>query len=96
MERGEGAQVWSQEFGVHIPTMQQFSGGVGVGSCGTSLVNSCPASSADLSEANPVFKASSRAWQAKGSSVPTPPPIPAGNLVTQEVSSGPHGPPGLP
>ncbi|XP_070336127.1 kinesin-like protein KIF19 isoform X2 [Odocoileus virginianus] len=39
------------------------------------------------SEANHVFKASSRAWQAKGSSVPTPPPIPAGNLVTQEVAT---------
>ncbi|CAN0142621.1 unnamed protein product [Rangifer tarandus platyrhynchus] len=39
------------------------------------------------SEANHVFKASSRAWQAKGSSVPTPPPIPAGNLVTQEAAT---------
>lgn len=67
-----------------------------MGPRGPSLVNSCPSSSVDLSEANHVFKASSRAWQAKGSSVPTPPPIPAGNLVTQEVSSGPHGPPGLP
>ncbi|XP_029418583.1 kinesin-like protein KIF19 isoform X3 [Nannospalax galili] len=35
-----------------------------------------------------VFKASPRAWQAKSSSVPTPPPIQVGNLVTQEVSSG--------
>ncbi|KAM9749452.1 kinesin-like protein KIF19 isoform 2-T2 [Dama dama] len=39
------------------------------------------------SEANHVFKASSRAWHAKGSSVPTPPPIPAGNLVTQEAAT---------
>ncbi|XP_070245332.1 kinesin-like protein KIF19 [Bos mutus] len=42
------------------------------------------------SEANHLFKASSRAWQAKGSCLPTPPPILAGTLVTQEVSSGPH------
>lgn len=58
---------------------------------GTSLGNSCPSSSAHLSEANHLFKASSRAWQAKGSCLPTPPPILAGTLVTQEVSSGPHG-----
>ncbi|XP_027375169.1 kinesin-like protein KIF19 [Bos indicus x Bos taurus] len=43
------------------------------------------------SEANHLFKASSRAWQAKGSCLPTPPPILAGTLVTQEVSSGSHG-----
>ncbi|XP_055280312.1 kinesin-like protein KIF19 [Moschus berezovskii] len=39
------------------------------------------------SEANQLFKASSRAWQAKGSFVPTPPPIPASNLVTQEATT---------
>ncbi|XP_055254902.1 kinesin-like protein KIF19 [Moschus berezovskii] len=39
------------------------------------------------SEANHLFKASSRAWQAKGSFVPTPPPIPASNLVTQEATT---------
>ncbi|XP_061245895.1 kinesin-like protein KIF19 [Bos javanicus] len=43
------------------------------------------------SEANHPFKTSSRAWQAKGFCLPTPPPIRGGNLVTQEVSSGPHG-----
>ncbi|XP_049717384.1 kinesin-like protein KIF19 isoform X1 [Elephas maximus indicus] len=37
------------------------------------------------SEANHVFKASSRAWQVRGSSVPTPPPIQIGSLVTQEA-----------
>ena len=58
---------------------------------GTSLGNSCPSSSAHLSEANHPFKTSSRAWQAKGSCLPTPPPILAGTLVTQEVSSGSHG-----
>ncbi|XP_061248905.1 kinesin-like protein KIF19 isoform X2 [Bos javanicus] len=58
---------------------------------GTSLGNSCPSSSAHLSEANHPFKTSSWAWQAKGSCLPTPPPIRAGTLVTQEVSSGPHG-----
>ena len=58
---------------------------------GTSLGNSCPSSSAHLSEANHLFKTSSRAWQAKGSCLPTPPPIRAGTLVTQEVSSGSHG-----
>ncbi|XP_047564840.1 kinesin-like protein KIF19 isoform X2 [Lutra lutra] len=36
------------------------------------------------SEANRVFKASPRAWQVK-SSVPTPPPIQIGGLVTQEA-----------
>ncbi|XP_054989328.1 kinesin-like protein KIF19 isoform X2 [Sorex araneus] len=36
------------------------------------------------SEADRVFKASPRAWQLKGPSVPTPPPIQMGNLVTQE------------
>ncbi|XP_075415549.1 kinesin-like protein KIF19 [Tenrec ecaudatus] len=41
------------------------------------------------SEGNQVFKASPRAWQVKGSSVPTPPPIQIGGLVTQEVSSEP-------
>uniref|UniRef100_A0A8C6D2K4 Uncharacterized protein n=1 Tax=Moschus moschiferus TaxID=68415 RepID=A0A8C6D2K4_MOSMO len=39
------------------------------------------------SEANHLLKASSRAWQAKGSFVPTPPPIPASNLVTQEATT---------
>ncbi|KAB0367039.1 hypothetical protein FD755_020363, partial [Muntiacus reevesi] len=39
------------------------------------------------SEADHVFKASSRAWQAKGSSVRTPPPIPAGSLVAQEAAT---------
>lgn len=52
---------------------------------GTSLVNKCP-SSANLSEASRVFKASPRAWQVKSSSVTTPPPIQIGGLVTQEVS----------
>ncbi|XP_008511392.2 kinesin-like protein KIF19 [Equus przewalskii] len=37
------------------------------------------------SEANRVFKASPRAWQVKSSSVPTPPPIQMGSLVTQEA-----------
>ncbi|XP_066242891.1 kinesin-like protein KIF19 isoform X1 [Saccopteryx leptura] len=37
------------------------------------------------SEANHVFKASPRAWQVKSSSVPTPPPIHIGSLVTQEA-----------
>ncbi|XP_060058669.1 kinesin-like protein KIF19 isoform X1 [Erinaceus europaeus] len=37
------------------------------------------------SEANLVFKASSRAWQGKNSTVPTPPPIQIGNLVTLEA-----------
>ncbi|XP_037349483.1 kinesin-like protein KIF19 [Talpa occidentalis] len=37
-----------------------------------------------LSEANRMFKASPRAWQVKSSSVPTPPPIQMGSLVTQE------------
>ncbi|XP_032175413.1 kinesin-like protein KIF19 [Mustela erminea] len=37
------------------------------------------------SEANRVFKASPRAWQVKSSSVPTPPPIQIGGLVTQEA-----------
>ncbi|XP_055993914.1 kinesin-like protein KIF19 [Sorex fumeus] len=36
------------------------------------------------SEADRVFKASPRAWQLKGPSVPTPPPIQMGSLVTQE------------
>nr|XP_040124432.1 kinesin-like protein KIF19 isoform X3 [Ictidomys tridecemlineatus] len=37
------------------------------------------------SDAHHVFKASSRAWQVKSSSVPTPPPIQGGSLVTQEA-----------
>ncbi|XP_059527062.1 kinesin-like protein KIF19 [Myotis daubentonii] len=37
------------------------------------------------SEANHVFKTSPRAWQVKSSSVPTPPPIQTGHLVTQEA-----------
>ncbi|XP_077019840.1 kinesin-like protein KIF19 [Tamandua tetradactyla] len=37
------------------------------------------------SEANRVFKSSPQAWPAKGSSVPTPPPIQISSLVTQEV-----------
>uniref|UniRef100_A0A8C7AQG2 Kinesin-like protein KIF19 n=2 Tax=Neovison vison TaxID=452646 RepID=A0A8C7AQG2_NEOVI len=37
------------------------------------------------SEASRVFKASPRAWQVKSSSVPTPPPIQIGGLVTQEA-----------
>ncbi|XP_045045999.2 kinesin-like protein KIF19 isoform X3 [Desmodus rotundus] len=37
------------------------------------------------SEANLAFKASPRAWQAKSSSVPTPPPIQISSLVAQEV-----------
>ncbi|XP_057391195.1 kinesin-like protein KIF19 isoform X2 [Balaenoptera acutorostrata] len=45
----------------------------------------CPSSSANLSEANHVLKASSGAWQVKSSSVPTPPPILIGSLVTQEA-----------
>ncbi|KAB1264922.1 Kinesin-like protein KIF19 [Camelus dromedarius] len=51
---------------------------------GTCLVNRCPLPSASLSDANHVFKASPRAWQVKSSSVPTPPPIQIGSLVTQE------------
>ncbi|KAJ1072005.1 hypothetical protein K5549_013872 [Capra hircus] len=39
------------------------------------------------SEANHEFKASSRAWQAKGSSMPTPPPILASNLVMKEAAT---------
>uniref|UniRef100_A0A8C6DQ80 Kinesin-like protein n=1 Tax=Moschus moschiferus TaxID=68415 RepID=A0A8C6DQ80_MOSMO len=39
------------------------------------------------SEANHMFKVSSRAWQAKGSFVPTLPRIPASNLVTQEATT---------
>ncbi|XP_015999075.2 kinesin-like protein KIF19 isoform X1 [Rousettus aegyptiacus] len=50
-----------------------------------SLVNECPSSSANLSEAKRMFKASPRAWQVKSSSVPTPPPIQIGSLVTQEA-----------
>lgn len=34
-----------------------------------------------------MFKAGTGAWQAKSSSVPTPPPIQLGSLVMQEVSS---------
>ncbi|VTJ81615.1 Hypothetical predicted protein [Marmota monax] len=37
------------------------------------------------SDARHMFKASSRAWQVKSSSVPTPPPIQGGSLVTQEA-----------
>ncbi|KAL2764704.1 kinesin-like protein KIF19 [Daubentonia madagascariensis] len=37
------------------------------------------------SEAHRVFKASSRAWQMKSSSIPTPPPIQIGSLVSQEA-----------
>nr|KAF6456659.1 kinesin family member 19 [Rousettus aegyptiacus] len=37
------------------------------------------------SEAKRMFKASPRAWQVKSSSVPTPPPIQIGSLVTQEA-----------
>ncbi|XP_036197984.1 kinesin-like protein KIF19 [Myotis myotis] len=37
------------------------------------------------SEANHMFKTSPRAWQVKSSSVPTPPPIQIGHLVTQEA-----------
>nr|XP_012634163.2 kinesin-like protein KIF19 isoform X3 [Microcebus murinus] len=37
------------------------------------------------SEAHRMFKASSRAWQMKSSSVPTPPPIQIGSLVSQEA-----------
>lgn len=55
--------------------------------CGTSWVIRCPSSPANLSEASHALKASPRAWQAKGSSVPTPPPIQIGHLVTQEVST---------
>ncbi|XP_027374676.1 kinesin-like protein KIF19 isoform X2 [Bos indicus] len=39
------------------------------------------------SEANHPFKTSSRAWQAKGFCLPTPPPIRGGNLVTQEATT---------
>lgn len=73
--------------------MWQLSSGVGMGDCSeTSLVNRCPSSSAILSAANYTFKASPRVWQGKSSSVPTPPPIRIGNLVTQEVSTGHHWP----
>ncbi|XP_032097721.1 kinesin-like protein KIF19 [Sapajus apella] len=37
------------------------------------------------SEGHHVFKPGTGAWQAKSSSVPTPPPIQLGSLVTQEV-----------
>ncbi|XP_006970496.1 kinesin-like protein KIF19 isoform X3 [Peromyscus maniculatus bairdii] len=37
------------------------------------------------SESYHVFKASPKAWQAKNSSVPTPPPIQVGTLVTQQA-----------
>ncbi|XP_058140641.1 kinesin-like protein KIF19 isoform X3 [Dasypus novemcinctus] len=37
------------------------------------------------SETNRMFKASPQAWQVKGSSRPTPPPIQIGGLVTQEA-----------
>eukprot|EP00074_Homo_sapiens_P100188 XP_016879644.1 kinesin-like protein KIF19 isoform X8 [Homo sapiens] len=37
------------------------------------------------SEGHHVFKAGTGAWQAKSSSVPTPPPIQLGSLVTQEA-----------
>ncbi|XP_006869668.1 PREDICTED: kinesin-like protein KIF19 [Chrysochloris asiatica] len=37
------------------------------------------------SETNHMFKTSPRAWQVKGSSVPTPPPIQISDLVTQEA-----------
>ncbi|NIG61454.1 kinesin-like protein KIF19 [Pontoporia blainvillei] len=47
------------------------------------------------SEANHVSKASSGAWQVKSSSVPTPPPIQIGSLVTQKVSTGRRWPDGL-
>nr|XP_031324869.1 kinesin-like protein KIF19 [Camelus dromedarius] len=43
-----------------------------------------PLRTESLSDANHVFKASPRAWQVKSSSVPTPPPIQIGSLVTQE------------
>ncbi|XP_055282850.1 kinesin-like protein KIF19, partial [Moschus berezovskii] len=45
------------------------------------------------SEAKHLLKASSQAWQAKGSFVPTPPRIPASSLVTQEATTqvGPNG-----
>lgn len=42
-----------------------------------------------------VFKATPRAWQQKGPTVPTPPPIQMGSLVTQEVSSEHPGLPGV-
>nr|XP_031541751.1 kinesin-like protein KIF19 [Vicugna pacos] len=43
-----------------------------------------PLRTESLSDANHVFKASPRAWQVKSSSVPTPPLIQIGSLVTQE------------
>ncbi|XP_051035909.1 kinesin-like protein KIF19 [Phodopus roborovskii] len=46
--------------------------------------NTLPPLGAD-SESYHVFKASPRAWQAKNSSVPTPPPIQVGTLVTQQA-----------
>lgn len=62
-------------------------GGVDFGvTCLVSLASSC--SSANRSESYLVFKASPKAWQAKHSSMPTPPPIQVGTLVTQQVSSG--------
>lgn len=75
------AHVWGQNSWVPSPL------GWGWALRGTSLANSCSSSSANLSEANRVFKASPRAWHVKSSSVPTPPPIQIGGLVTQEVSA---------
>ncbi|XP_013364088.1 PREDICTED: kinesin-like protein KIF19 isoform X2 [Chinchilla lanigera] len=51
----------------------------------TSLVNSHPSSSAIISKAPLASKTRPRAWPAKSSSVPIPPPIPVGSLVTQEA-----------
>ncbi|XP_060146176.1 kinesin-like protein KIF19 isoform X1 [Globicephala melas] len=73
--------------GSFLPPISTESSPLGWGwdRSGTSLVNRCPSSSANLSEANHVSKASSGAWQVKSSSVPTPPPIQTGSLVTQEA-----------
>lgn len=76
----EIVQAWSQG---------HFSPGVGWWDC----LSSSPVTRQPLlfcpppSEAHRIFKASPRAWQAKTSSVPTPPPIQISNLVSQEVSS---------
>lgn len=86
-QKGEVAQVWSQDSWVLSPFTKIALPWHGWDLCGTSLVIKCPSSSANLSEANHVFKASPRAWQVKSSSVPTPPPIQTGSLVTQEVSA---------
>lgn len=90
-KRGGGHRYGARTLGSSFPQCNSSQEGWRWDPRGTSLGNSCPSSSADLSEAKHPVKTSSWAWQAKGSFMPTPPRIPAGNLVMQEVSSGPHG-----